>query len=99
MLEGIDVGQRINFTSKKDKTEPKTVFVLRPLSGIDRLNILQSVDSSVQTALETSIVEIKNNNNISKEDYIKTLDLSVLDELMEKINNISNIKDDDEKNS
>lgn len=98
MLEGIDVRQEIEFVSKKDKTEPKTVFILRPLSGMDRLNIIQGGGSSAQKALQTSIIEIKNNDNVSVEDYINMLDLEVLDEIMEKINDISSIKDDDKKN-
>lgn len=100
MLEGIDVSQRIEFVSTKDKTEPKTVFVLRPLSGIDRINIRQnSSKSAIEAILETSIVEIRHGKDLSVKDYIKTLDIDVINEIVGKINDISDIKDDDRKNS
>jgi len=39
MIEGIDINQRIEYTLKSDTTEPKTVFVLRPLSGPEALEL------------------------------------------------------------
>lgn len=98
MLKGIDINQRIEFVSKNDKTEPKTVFVLRPLSGIERLNTISNSKYSIEKTLCLAIVEIKNNKSMPVADYVKTLSLEVINELFGKINELNEMKDDDKKN-
>lgn len=99
MLAGIDINQRIEFVSKFDKTEPKTKFVFRPLSGSDMFSIGSQGDSFIIAALNKSIVSIENiPKGLEKEDYINSLQTEHLNELFEKFNDINNISDDDKKN-
>lgn len=100
MIEGIDIEQRIDFVLDND-TEPKTVFVFRPISGSDKLNIQSkargmSEGDCIIELLNTCIVEIKGIDNKYK--FLRSLDINVLSELVEKHNSISEIKDDDKKN-
>ena len=46
MLKGIDINKRIEYISKEDKEEEKTVFVLKPLSGADMLSLTKFVDGN-----------------------------------------------------
>jgi len=97
MLKGIDIDQRIKFTSKFDTSEPKTEFTLKPLSGVDMINSKE--ENPVLGLLGSSILEIKNfDGKKDKEEIIKSLPTNVFNELMEEINNINNITDDDKKN-
>ena len=45
MLKGIDLSQRIEFSSKEDKGDQKTIFVIRPLSGVEMLDVAKHVDN------------------------------------------------------
>ena len=99
MLQGIDVNQRIEFISSSDKTEPKTKFYFKPLSGSDMFNIRDNKDGFILTTLDMSITEIKNlPKGMEKIDYLKTLRTKELNELFEKFNEINNVSDDEEKN-
>ena len=99
MLEGIDVNQRIEFISKYDKTEPKTKFYFKPLSGSDMFNVSRSKDNFVMTVLNMSIVNIENiPGNKNKEEYLNSLKTESLNELFEKFNEINNMSDDERKN-
>jgi len=100
MLQGIDVKQRYEFTSKQDNTEPKTVFTFRALSGSDMFSLQNSDDSFIVRVLDQSIVEIKNMpEGFTKEEYVRSLRVDALNELFEKFNEINNVTDDDKKNS
>ncbi len=68
MKKGIDINQRINFTFQDDTSEPKTVFVLRPLaraeflefsSGSDGKNLKITAEATYGI-LERSTLEIQN---------------------------------------
>lgn len=67
MLKGIDLSQRIDFTFSDD-SDPKTVVVLRPLSGVEmaELSNFKEGDEVKVTAgyivnmLAKTIVEIRN---------------------------------------
>lgn len=67
MLKGIDIAQRIEFTFSND-TDPKTVVVLRPLSGIEMAELSNfQEDGKVKVnsvylskMLLKTIVEIRN---------------------------------------
>lgn len=39
MIQGLDISQRIEFSLSSDTTEPKTVFVLKPLTGPEKFEI------------------------------------------------------------
>lgn len=107
MLKGIDVNQRIEFVSKEDKSDPKTVFVLRPFSGIEMVSMSQFFDSGKMTLsgdgivafLEKSIVEVKNfKDGMSVKEIISQLSGAVLGELVNEIAAINNITGQDQKN-
>lgn len=97
MLVGIDLTQRIEFTSKDDKTEPKTIFILKPLSARERMS-MSNKDEILFDMVNTSVVEIRNCNDKTKEEYLESLPLDTLVEIGMKVNNISGITDDDKKN-
>lgn len=99
MLEGVSLDEKIKFVSKFDKTEPKTEFYFRPLSGAEMFELKSDDTSLVIRMLNQSIVEIVNiPNNMDKLKYLRSLKTNVLNELFDKFNQINNISDDEEKN-
>ena len=98
--KGIDVRQRIEFISSIDNIEPKTVFVLRPLSSLEKTVFLSMTDrkESVLFYITNSIVEIKDSEFESKEDAINSIDDVTLGELLSKINEINGISKEEAKN-
>lgn len=99
MIEGIDTNQRIEFTSKYDMNDPKTVFILRPLSGFEMMEFSDGKMEDVKRMVLRSIVEIRNfNKECSIEDVLNSLNLKLLAELINKINNINQLSGEDEKN-
>lgn len=96
MLKGIDVRQRIEFVSSQDTVEPKTVFVLKPLSSLDMSTL--TGDNSLQVYLEKSIVEIKNFETQDVKEAIAMLDPKTFAELISKINEINRFDKAEEKN-
>lgn len=100
MITGIDINQRIEVTLDSDKTEPKTVFVVRPLSGMDRI-VIGTDESDVPVAvkiLSRSIVEIKNNNDIPVNEFLYMLSIDDLNGLLGKVNELNEITDEEVKN-
>lgn len=59
MIKGIDINQRINFSFKNDQSEPKTVFVLRPLSPTE-FSEFSKFDPETKTAIvsKDSIISV-----------------------------------------
>lgn len=100
MLTGINIDQRIEFTCQEDQ-DPKTVFIFRPLSGSDIMN-LRSLPQKTKIGdyaielLDMSIVEVVGVTD--KRKFLKSLESHILDELVSKFNDINNVKDDDKKN-
>jgi len=39
MINLLDINARVEVSLKNDKTEPKTIFILRPLTGPERLDL------------------------------------------------------------
>lgn len=98
MLKGIDINQRIEFTYSKDIEEPKTVFVLRPLSGAEMLDFGGST-SEIIKMVELSLVEVRNYPiQGTPAEIIKSLDLGVLGELIRKVNELCRLSEQDAKN-
>lgn len=94
MLQGLNTNERIEFVSKYDLTEPKTVFVLKPLSGYESTSINNLFES-----LMLVIVDIRNiPEQTSKEDYIKSLDQQSFTELVMKINSLNKVTENEKKN-
>jgi hypothetical protein len=105
MLKGINVNQRIEFVSSKDTEEPKTVFVLRPLTGEEKANF--NDDGSIKLAgtriydfLSLAVVEIKNYEveGTVREKLVSIKDDSVIAEIINEIGKISNMTGQDQKN-
>jgi hypothetical protein len=97
MLEGIDVKKRIEFTSSKDTTEPKTIFVLKPVSCIDAISEPKHENPIVNACLN-SIEEVKNFNGATNIiDIINSLDSDTFTELLVKINEINGLTEDSKK--
>ncbi len=108
MLQGLSTEQRIEFVSKEDKSDPKTVVVLKPLSGMDKISLGNYLDSSgtltegyLNSMLDRAILEIKSPDITDKKEaveFVKNLDILVLQEVFSKINEISTSTKDIEKN-
>ena len=100
MLQAIDINQRVKFVSRFDNSEPKTEFILKPLSGGDSLTIgAGGGENSIISMVAASIVEIKNfKGSDDTTEIVKSLSLNVLNELLEKVNSLNNVTEEDEKN-
>jgi len=106
MLQGISVDERIEFTCLNDTSEPKTVFILKPLSGIEQFQFYEFYEdgklklkpTSVKTILLSSIVEIKNFTNKKLEEMIDSLDGVTAMALLNKIMEINKLTEKQEKN-
>lgn len=105
MKKAINVKQRFDFSLSSDKEEPKTIFVLRPLSGVEMVELsnfvkdgqLQLNESNISSILTKSIVEIKNYEVSDVKEAIRTLDVSDITELVMEIGKINNITESDKK--
>ena len=90
MIQGVDLSQRIEITLEGD-LEPKTIFVIRPLSGLEMTELQQSSNVVIST-LEKSVVEIKGQpNTLTAIEYVKTLGMGHLTDLLQKVAKINNI--------
>lgn len=108
MIKGIDVNQRIEFVSKSDHEQEKTVFVFRPMTSIEMMDLASdAIDGSVQIKgakifdyLERCIVEIRNyQEGLTVRQAIETLPMTVLTELIKEMENINKISEQERKNS
>lgn len=109
MIEGIDLNLRVEFVSKDDKADPKTVFVLRPLSGSEKINLsgfysrgkLSLTGSYLLDVLRKCVVETKNPDLKNEElgEYLERLPSDIIVELGEKITDLVDVTDDERKNS
>lgn len=97
MLKGIDINQRIEFYSPDDTEETKTVFIFKPISGIGMVDLN---GKGILDILDAGIIEVKNSTQgLSKRDYINSLPVSVITQLMEELNKINDVTRQDSKNS
>ena len=95
MIKTININERIEFISQFDTTEPKTVFVFRPLSGLEMIKLSEgSLD--IERFLNAAILEIKGVED--KAAFIKTLEAKVLGELVNKANEVCEITKAEIKN-
>lgn len=103
MLKGIDVDQRFEFSSKQDEGEDKTIFVFKPLSGLEMINLAPNMENmtgeSIAKFLSTCIVEIKNFKDKSVEESLEFLPSEVISELLEFAASLNNLTDEDKKKS
>lgn len=103
MLKGIDIKQRIEFVSEKDTDEPKTVFVLRPLTSLEKLNFATASQENQSAGLEMylrkSIVEVRNFHVSEIGEVIDSLPPETLGEIMIELNKINELSKNETKNS
>lgn len=105
VIKGIDVNKRHEFICSLDKEEPKTIFVIKPLSGEDRANFsdegnVKLSGTKLYDFLAASIVDIKNfdiDGDIRTK-LISIKDDAVIAELVLEVGRISNMTRQDEKN-
>lgn len=97
MLKGIDVNQRIEFISKEDISEPKTIFILRPLTGFEMME-LQSLSTAEDLfkLVRKSIVEITNGES-DLDKMILNLPVATVSELVVFILKLNNLTEADKK--
>jgi len=107
MLKGIDLAQRIDFSSSFDIEEPKTIFVLRPLSGVEVLSMAKFVSGTEISSdyllelLKASVEEIKNPDIKEKHkviEFLSSLKPNVLMELVNETSSINKLSAVEEKN-
>ena len=102
MLKGIDVRQKINFSLPGD-TEPKTVFVLRPLTSIEMMEFSdvnsESKSKALKFYIETSLVEVQNFVTDNVKEVVDYVDAKTLGELIGKLNEINHLTQAESKNS
>ncbi|NCU42401.1 MAG: hypothetical protein EOM19_06840 [Candidatus Moranbacteria bacterium] len=107
MKKAISTKQRIEYVLKSDDSDPKTIFVLKPLSGVEMIELsgfikdgqLQLNTENITSMLKKSIVEIKNYEISNIEEAIKSLDVSDITELFMKVGEINNLTESDKKKS
>lgn len=106
MITGIDVNQRIEYVSKYDDGETKTVFVMRPLTGEERNNLsdenkeVKLVGTKIYDFLEKCIVEIRNFSiqGTIRQQLNSIMDEKVIVELITEGGKLSNMTRQDQKN-
>lgn len=102
MLKGIDIRQRVEFVSTQDTSEPKTIFVLKPLTSLEQMEFIGIPSGSMDSILyylTKSIVEIKNYSTQDIKEAINSISPIVLGELTQEINKLNNISGGEAKNS
>ena len=101
MLKGMDVRERIEFTFENDKTEPKTVFVLKPLTSMEKTVFMTMEDKleSLKFYLNHSIVEVKNYDTNSVSEALDIIDEESLGEILFELNKLNGFTKDEAKNS
>ena len=107
MLKGININQRVEFASKEDDSTPKTIFVIKPLSGMDRISLASLLEGDNGTerylneTIRKSLVEIKNpdiNDADEAFNFVSNLSMGIITELLEKIKDKSEMSREEEKN-
>lgn len=107
MIKGIDVNQRLEYVSKYDDAEPKTVFIFRPLTAEEKNNLsddsgtVKLVGTKIFDFLEKTIVEIRNFPiaGTIREQLNSISDENIVVELIQESGKLSNMTRQDQKNS
>lgn len=110
MLKGIDVNQRFEVSSPDDKTKPKTIFVLKPMSGLEDLKLTEFIVNGrlkitgeyIKYVTSKSVVEIKNPDLQDRESidtFIQSQEVAVLLWLSTEILNVVKVTEADKKKS
>ena len=105
MIKGIDLNQRVEYVSKYDNSEPKTVFIFKPLSASEMIDTIGSESSTylkgskIIEYLDLVICEIKNAEFTDKKTYLDSLPSLVVSELVSESSSMNNMTASDQKNS
>lgn len=103
MLKGVDIKQRFEWSASCDTEEPKTIFVLKPLSAADKVAMIGVFPSgkisgkAIIDFLDLIVVEIKNFAEADKREALESLPLAALNELILEANRLSNLGDEEKK--
>lgn len=109
MIEALDINERIEYTLKADKGDPKTIFVFRPLDSVEQMGLVEK-DGSVKQGgefifpyLEKVIVEVKNFNFRGQpitevKDILPKIKPDYLAELCKFSRNLNGIPEQEAKN-
>ena len=101
MLEGINIKERITFTYSED-TDPKTEIIVKPLTSFEMMQLSSKLaKGDLSEVLFESVVEIKNPDikDVEKiEEFLSSLKIEVVTQLIEKVTSINNLMDDEQKN-
>lgn len=103
MLKGIDLNQRFEWSASIDTEEPKTVFVLRPLSAAEKVSLNtvfpggKITGASIIDFLDLVVVEIKNFGEPDKKTALRSLPLDALNELILEANKLANLGVEEKK--
>lgn len=109
MLKGTDVSQRVEFSSAEDKSDPKTIFVLRPLNALEAFEVARKMDMETQSLtpeyvialLGKAVVEIKNPDLKEAQevfDFVVSLPITILLEIVTEANTLNKLSDEETKN-
>lgn len=107
MLKGISVNERVELVSEFDDSEPKTIFVIRPLNGEERQNFLNPADDKIHLVgtrlydfLEIAVVEIRNYDlgTTVREKLVSLKDDRVITWLIKEAGKLNNMTEQDAKN-
>lgn len=98
MIIGVDLKQRVEFISSQDISEPKTVFIFKPLSGFEMMGFMDlSENNSKMFDYLNACIESIQNAEGSKEEYLKSLPIKVIAELLNKALEVNNLSVADKK--
>jgi hypothetical protein len=104
MIKGIDLNQRIEYVSPLDTGDVKTVFVFKPLSASEMIDLTGSETTitlkgkQIIQYLNETICEIRNAEFSDKKTFIDSLSSNMIAELIVQASTINNMTVQDQKN-
>ena len=109
MIEGIDLNRRIEFVSQEDKSDPKTVFILRPMAGSEHINLsgfyaggkVAMTGDYLMDILRKCVTGTRNPDLEGEElkTYLEALPPEIIVEVGGRITDLAGVSDDERKNS
>lgn len=96
MLTAIDLNKRVEFISKYDIEEPKTIFLLKLLTVFEMMEY-SDLDESERMLdfICDCVAEVKGVED--KREFIKSMEMKVIAELFQKCIEINKLTDEDKK--
>ncbi len=97
MLKGVDINSRFNFISSEDITEPKTIFILKPLSSFEMMTHSDLKSKGDLLELVKLSIESIQNIDAEKDEFIESIPVKTLSEMVKYILEINNLTESDKK--